>query len=539
MDIRDQPAPALIDYLHMLWQRRWVVFAALSAALLIAVLADGDRPAPRYEAIVTLGVQPYIFTSDGIVPEQVPGVPPEEIASVRSAEAARETARELGLRDGGDGLLTRLFIRGDDNSHILQVSLTGEEQTTGRELRVYANNYVDLRQKRFRERVQRYLAGIDARIADIESQMSELSRRLEIDESADGVPIADIEARLGVATELHAKFVTLRQNTKLYATSLREVRVLGGPILHRVRSVSTESLRFIALSLVGLLLGGVIAVVIGLLRPLVGDPRRAQERLGLPVLAVLPRLGRRALARDPLALQRRSRSGAEGLRRLRIELELTGGKDRKTSVVLLASPQPEDGRSTVAMNLAASFAQSGLETALLHGNDPAGHKSEISAATADSGADGFDVIFARNDSAAPTGSSNSADESPFPPDAQVQELMRTLQELTENYRAVVIDPPAFSYSPDCLLLAGRADVCLLVVRQSKTREDAAVDLLQALMRHGLRPAGLVVVGARISSHRYRLAASPRPDKSHRDPPPSKMDLPLGQSPQRAADVDDG
>jgi Mrp family chromosome partitioning ATPase len=538
MDARDQHAPALVDYLRMLWQRRWVVFVALSAALLIAVLADGDRPAPRYEAIVTLGVQPYVFTSDGIVPDQVPGVPPEEVAAARSAEAARETARELGLRDGGDGLLTRLFIRGDDNSRILQVALTGEEQTTGRELRSYANNYVELRQKRFRERVQRYLAGIDARIADIESQLSEFSRRLETDEPGDGVPVADIEARLGAATELYTKFVTLRQNTKLYATSLREVRVLGGPILHRVRSVSTESLRLIALSLIGLLLGCVIAVVIGLLRPLVGDPQRAQERLGLPVLAVLPRLGRHALARDPLALLRRSRSGAEGLQRLRIELGLICGKDRKASVVLLASPQPGDGRSTVAMNLAASFAQSGVETALLQGNNPAGHNSEISAASVNSGADGFDVI-ALSDSAASTESSDSAGESAVSSDSQVQEFMRTRREVTENYQVVVIDPPAFSHSPDCLLLVGEADICLLVVRQSKTREDAAADLLQALMRHGHRPAGLVVVGARISSYRDRPAASPRPDKSRRDQPPSTMDLPLGQSPQRAADVDDG
>jgi Mrp family chromosome partitioning ATPase len=539
MDARDQHAPALVDYFYMLWQRRWVVLAALSAALLIAVLADGGRPAPRYEAIVKLGVQPYVFTSDGIVPEQVPGVPPEEVAAASSAEAARETARELGLRDGGDGLLSRLFTRGDDNSHILQVALTGEEQTTGRELNAYTSNYVKLRQKRFRDRVQRYLAGIDARIADIESQLTEFTRRLETDASADGVPVADIETRLDATMELYTKFVSLRQNTKLYATSLQEVRVLGGPILHRVRSVSTESLRLIALSLVGLLLGCAIAVVIGLLRPLVGDPRRAQERLGLPVLAVLPRVGRHALARDPLALQRRSRSGAEGVRRLRIELELICGKERKTSVVLLASPQPGDGRSTVAMNLAASFAQSGLETALLQGNDPAGHKSEISAASANGGADGFDVIFALNDSAASTGSSDSAGEPAFSPDSQAQELVRTLRELTENYRVVVIDAPAFSYSPDCLLLAGRADVCLLVVRQSKTREDAAVDFLQALMRHGLRPAGLVVVGARISSHRNRPAASTRPDKSRRDPPPSTMDLPLGQSPQRAADADDG
>jgi Mrp family chromosome partitioning ATPase len=527
--------PALVDYVQMLWQRRWIVAVTLGAALLLAVLTGDGRPAPRYEAVVTLGIQPHVFTSDGIVPDEVPGVPPEEVEAARSAEAALETAHELGIRDGGESLLRRLLIRGDDDTRILQLTLTGEQPSISRELETYARTYADLRQEQFDERVQRFLDGIDARIAEIRSQLSKVTRRLKNEDSGDGVASSEVHAEFDALKELYAKFLALRQNTNLYAGSVREVRVLGGPILQPVQSVPAGALRLISISSAGLLLGCAMAVVMGLLRPLVGNPRRAQERLHLAVLAVLPRLRREALARDPLVLQR-NRLGAEALRKLRIELDLVRGEEEKNRVILLASPQPGDGRSTVAMNLAASCAESGLHTALVQGDDSVRRGWKMSHGSMSSRAGRFDVV---RYSDSPCAGSDSSVEPPTASDSRAAETVRTVRELNANHEVVVIDAPAFSRSANCLLLAGVADVCLLVARQSKTREDAVSELFQALTRHGLRPAGLVVIGAGASWRRHPVQRLTHADKARDDASPFSIDHDLRSSPPPASDAKKG
>jgi tyrosine-protein kinase len=111
---------------------------------------------------------------------------------------------------------------------------------------------------------------------------------------------------------------------------------------------------------------------------------------------------------------------------------------------------------------------------------------------------------------------------------------------------LVIDAAPLTESPDALPLARAVDRVVVVARLGSTRLASLRDLRDTLLRHGVRPAGIVVVGTRltrgqIDSERRRgfrhgddLAANFAPGDGGGEPSPT-MDLPPEPppSPERA------
>ncbi|HEV2754727.1 MAG TPA: hypothetical protein VG318_02980, partial [Actinomycetota bacterium] len=56
---------ALGDYVRMIWQRRWIVAAAVLVATILAIVTRPAEPSVLYNATLTLRVQSFGFTSTG------------------------------------------------------------------------------------------------------------------------------------------------------------------------------------------------------------------------------------------------------------------------------------------------------------------------------------------------------------------------------------------------------------------------------------------------------------------------------------------
>jgi capsular exopolysaccharide synthesis family protein len=116
----------------------------------------------------------------------------------------------------------------------------------------------------------------------------------------------------------------------------------------------------------GLIVGLGLAALREALDTRLRDREVAERELPWPVLAELPDLNDKNA--KPLAMHDLpSGPVAESMRRLRTNIRFLGG-DKPIRCVVVTSPQPADGKTFVAANLAIAYAQLGMRTLLVSGD---------------------------------------------------------------------------------------------------------------------------------------------------------------------------
>jgi len=83
--------------------------------------------------------------------------------------------------------------------------------------------------------------------------------------------------------------------------------------------------------------------------------------------------------------------------------------------------------------------------------------------------------------------------------AKFDEMFKALK---QSYSMIIMDTPPMLLVADALLLAGKADASLAVLRSDMTNRTAVERLTETLDRHGCRSIGLVLNGVDTSSIDY-------------------------------------
>jgi len=240
-----------------------------------------------------------------------------------------------------------------------------------------------------------------------------------------------------------------------------------------------------------LLLGCVLGIFFGIglvlfldyMDTTVKSPEQAEKLALLPSLGFIPhhRKGRRSQDSVALATYREPKSGfAESFRYLRTSvLYAMAGSSPKT--ILVTSPLEEEGKSTVATNMAIAFAQKGKKVLLLDGDlsrpvshrffDTDGKKGLTEILTGKQHeADGSDM----SDLLQTTRVNNlfflpSGSRVPNPVDLLDSDVMRDLLVmLSEQYDQIVIDSAPLLLKADTSVLIPYVDGVILVVKPGKT-----------------------------------------------------------------------
>lgn len=222
------------------------------------------------------------------------------------------------------------------------------------------------------------------------------------------------------------------------------------------------------------------------------SPDQVTGSLGLPVLAVVPRLQAAPDPSSPTAA-----IAVESFRGLRTQIAHVDGN--ANGVLLITSPAPREGKSMVSANLAISYATAGHRTLLLDGDTRRGRAQEMfnldrspgltdylmDRATLDEVLQATNVenltLLARG---APGGFNADLLEG-----RRMNELMTALG---EEYDSIVIDGPPLAAGADVLLLGSVVDKVVFVVRAGTTTEDLAKAKLEALGNVDLPIVGAVL-----------------------------------------------
>jgi non-specific protein-tyrosine kinase len=192
----------------------------------------------------------------------------------------------------------------------------------------------------------------------------------------------------------------------------------------------------------------------------------------------------------------------EAFRTLRTNL-MFSSVEKSLHTLLVTSPAPDEGKSTVLANLAVAFAQGGNKTIIVDADlrRPAQH--EIWGVANERGL----TTMMLEDAALSTPPLCNTDipnlqilpSGPLPPNAadilSSQRMMEIIGVLKARANYVLFDSPPVLSATDAALLGSKLDGVLLVIHAGHTRRDHAARARQTLERVQVRLVGAVLTHA--------------------------------------------
>ena len=239
----------------------------------------------------------------------------------------------------------------------------------------------------------------------------------------------------------------------------------------------------------GFVLGMIIGVAFGYLREALDRSIKTiedvEKKVKLPIVGyVVNRAGLQAAERgQQIVVQSQPQSDmAENFRAMRTQLGYLLDSAPEKKIIMVTSPGPGEGKSTIAANLAAAFALYGQKTVLLDTDlyRPASHNilgSQKNAGLSDwlTNQDYAEELQKRiqlNGTAMDFISAGSS-QITFQKLAINSKLQTLLDELKSLYEVILIDAPPIIPVSDTALIASHSDLILMVLNSGQTQIAAA------------------------------------------------------------------
>jgi non-specific protein-tyrosine kinase len=249
---------------------------------------------------------------------------------------------------------------------------------------------------------------------------------------------------------------------------------------------------------VGLLIAAGIIFLIEFLDDTIRDPQEITRRMGIPILGMI--ISYKSSTGEALITVRHPRSPiSEAFRSLRTNLQFAG-VDTPVRTLLVTSPSPSDGKTTIVANLASVIAQSGRNVVIVDADlrRPRIHKLfQLSNRVGLTDQfirtqDRFDGSLKSTEVAnlhAITSGNLPPNPSELLSSGRMTEILRLL---SEQFNTVIVDSPPTLLVTDAMVLAPRVDGVLLVVKPSVTKWASLKQAIEQLQHVKANLLGVVV-----------------------------------------------
>jgi len=473
-------------FLELARERPWLI--ALPAVLaLLGALLYVSAAEKVYEAQADLLITPVpadegVAFALGLIPESNdPALPIETAAQVVTTTAVAERAGEAFLGERPDEetlreLQERTRAEPVGQSNIVALIAEGETAEDASELaNAFAEAAVEERTDRLHERIDAILPGLEERIATLAP------------ESLAGQALAEELAQLESLRAGEDPTVQL-ETPATPPTSPKSPR----PVL-----------TVVAATIVGLMLGALALYAIGVLDPRLRREAQLRRIFDLPILARVPVEPRHG-ADSPLGPTQLTAPAVEAYRTLRAALAGRASAGDAGRVILVTGASPSEGKTTTAVNLAASIATSGRSVILIESDLRRPAVGKAFGVDAAHGVVGVLIEKVGIEEALVTAPSQvgrlrlllsdyggpgiAAELFSLPAAGRMIEDARRLADY------VIIDSPPLTEVIDALPLARRADDVVVVVRIGRSNLGKVKQLGDLLATNGIKPAGFAVVG---------------------------------------------
>jgi capsular exopolysaccharide synthesis family protein len=480
----------LRDYLRVLRERRLIIAFCVVAAV-GAALAYSLVRTPQYSATATVGFRDISDDLQAVGGAAAPNFQPDKLAAAGARTVTRpdvvaNVKEALGTDLSTDDLESRISTEVETDSNLVRITATAGH---GEEAAALANEFAKQTQVVLREEDR---ARVRSAAKRLQAQLDRLG------------PSALATSTGQAYQDGISRLLTLSS----FSEPVEVVRPAEVPS-------SPSSPKPIRDTLIAAALGLLIGIAAALLRHSLDrrlrEPHEVQKLLGLPLVGSVGEetLGPAVPSSNGDGLF--SEDDLEAFRILRTNFEFLA-KDRELRSVVVTSPLPEEGKSTVAAYLAYASAVAGRRTLLVEcdfrrpvlaerfGLDPSPGLSEFLGG----GAEPSQILR----SVAVQGGSEVEVLPVIPAGHNVfhsAEMLGSklfgefLDQVTDAYELVVLDGAPLLPVGDTLELLPQVDSGLFCVRLGQTTRDQVVRAKAVLEHLPELPIGLVVTGVKRGS----------------------------------------
>jgi capsular exopolysaccharide synthesis family protein len=365
--------------------RRWkVIIAAVLVALAVGWYLSPDDTAPTPQSTMFQATT-YLLSSAESADVRAGSNLATVAALATLGEVPRRVAQEIDYEGDPTTLASSVAVEVDETTQLLSIAATAQTAPRAKEIAdTFAEELLALLSERTQIRVDALaeeLERLDRQIAQLDAQLPDA--RTDIGTRESPAPEVDPEEAEEQA-RMQQELTQLQFERQFVQTEYSQLasgsggNFAGFDVVEEATAAPVDTgaslqaprsrgIRLLIAAAIGLLLGLAIALLLERLDTRLRSKSATEEAYGLPVLAVIPTVGRKR--RDTIVMETAPRgAAANSFRLLEAALQLGrqdaahvagNGKGGGPRTILVTSGEPREGKSTVVANLAAAFAEVG------------------------------------------------------------------------------------------------------------------------------------------------------------------------------------
>ena len=501
-------------YIALVWHWAWLLVLLTGLAGGAAYL-NAKRMTPLYRAstLVLVNEAPAnrsVDYSSMVTSQYLAQTYAKMMTTLPIMEAVAE---RIGLdKSYGAALKGEILVQQIENTQLMNIYVTNPDPN---QAALIANTLVKVfSEQNQADQASRYAASkqsLENQMAQANNQIQEINNQIS--------ELADLPANQSARDQLNA---TLSQYNQTYAYLLQSyeqirlaeaqstsniiqkepARTPTSPIQPRVFNSTFQG------AVVGFVLAAGLIFLIEALDDTLKDPQEITRRFGLPILGLIATHGSEE---EKLITQAQPRSPvAEAFRSLRTNLQYAS-VDHPLHTILVTSPSPEDGKSTIAANLSIVLAQSGRTVGLIDADlrRPVQHRliglinrGGLSGLFADP-----NLILDGNLQKTGTEYLYAIPAGRTPPNPSEllgsDKMYRILESVRQRTDVVVIDTPPVLAVTDAVVLSPKVDGVLLVVKPGVTKLPMLKQSIDQLRQVGANILGIVLNDVQVQRSGYK------------------------------------
>jgi capsular exopolysaccharide synthesis family protein len=499
-------------YFNIIWRRFWII-ALLTILFGVSAFLISKRMTPIYQATTTVLINeaPATKTTDytAIVTSERLA---QTYAQLMSKQPVLERViTELDLPLTPAQLKERMFIQPVNDTTLIEVRVDDPDPERAA---LITNTIVDEFSKQNQElQASRYAATKTS----LEEQLDRLNESIQKIES-DLLALEDTGNNQSDRDRLEANQAQNRQTYTYLLQSYEQVRLVEAQSTSNIVQVEPATTpgapirpRIIVNTSIAALIGFLIAIggilLVEALDDTLKGPDEITSQLGLPVLGIIPK--HEITEGAPITVTHPRSPVTEAFRTLRTNIQYAS-VDRHIQSLLITSPSPAEGKSTVAVNFGVVLAQNGRSTIVLDADLRRPRVHKVLGVLNKKGLSNLFVMnqFKLEDYLLPTSTENlsvltAGDLPPNPSELLGSERMQIiLQNLKDKVDYTVIDSPPVMAVTDSAVLAPKVDGVLLVVKPGETQLAIAKKTVEMLRRGDVHLLGVVLNEVNMRHSRY-------------------------------------
>lgn len=519
---------SISEYLKVIWRWAWfLILAALitgTAAYFITARQPSVYQAKTLVMVNGASGSSYdsymsIFSGTQLATTYAQTMTTQPILSeVENRLGFRVYPENITVRQIEDTQLINIYVEDTDYNNAAAIANTLVTIFAEQVFTDQTSRYADLKSG-----LEKELNSLDELINSVNEKLAAIEAQTSADSSAsqaDYLKRTELESTLAQYQQSRAYLFSNYQSIKLSEAQSTSSIIQKDPAVPNPKPIRPQPMRSAFLAgLIGLTLAAVGTFLIAFLEDEIRDPDEITRKWGLPVLGVILNYG--AHSESIITINQPRSPISESFRSLRTNIQFSG-VEKKLHTLLVTSASPSDGKTSVAANVAAVFAQGDCKVIVMDCDlrRPRLHKifqisNRIGLSDffirSDDRLDGVYKKTENNNIGVITSGSLPPNPSELLGSARMNEVIKVVQ---SNCDLLIMDTPPLLAVTDALVLANRVDGVILVMDPKRTKRAAIKHAIDQIRRVNGNLLGIVLNNVKSKSTHYYYTKNYYYDKQH-------------------------